>query len=406
MFPPRLIKGRNMNIVYDADIKGNEKAIKEIAFGCGILFDTAKLLYARKIDTVEKAKRFLSPSKSGFYDPYLFKNTAAIVKRIVVARENCENVLIFGDYDADGISATTVLYNSLKIFGITARTVIPEREEGYGINVEKVLSGVKPDLLITVDCGISDYEKVKTLKDNGVDVIITDHHEPPEILPDCLILNPKVAGSGYPFDGLCGAGVAYKLGYALIGDAADDFLDFVALATVSDSMELVDENRDIVSEGLKILNGENIRPCFKYLLGENTKSITSQTLAFNIAPKINAGGRMGDAYSSLRLFLSDSIAEIAEKAELLKSYNVGRQVECENIYKEAKAKITAEQRGLPVGGFQEEAGGGDGTHTIFGKIGYGCIFCRDHTLHGRVFLQRNNTHAEGIARGFQVYIRA
>ena len=196
-----------MKIVYDADIKGSEKEIEKIAFDCGILFDTAKLLYCRKVDTVKKAKRFLSPGKNGFYDPYLFKNMETVVKRIIRARENRESVLVFGDYDADGISAATVLFNSLKIFGINARAVVPEREEGYGINIDKILSAgssgerVKPDLLITVDCGISDFEKIEELKNSGVDVIITDHHEPPEILPDCPILNPKVSDSGIPSKG-------------------------------------------------------------------------------------------------------------------------------------------------------------------------------------------------------------
>ena len=343
-----MIKGIKVKVVYDSEINLDEKKIKEIAFNCGILYDTARLLYCRGIDTVEKAKRFLSPSKNGFYDPYLFKNMRAAVNRIARAKERAESVLIFGDYDADGISATTVLYNCLKLFGVNAKTIVPEREEGYGLNVDKIIikdgngGTVKPDLVITVDCGISDDEKIETLINGGVDVIVTDHHEPPEKLPNCIIINPKVEDSGYPFAGLCGAGVAYKLGRALIGEAADDYLDFVALATVSDSMELIDENRDIVTEGLKIFNSEKIRPCFITLIGDNAKNITSQTLAFTVAPRINAGGRMGDANSSLRLFLSDSVAEIYEKAELLKSYNVNRQVECENIYNEAKAKLNAE----------------------------------------------------------------
>lgn len=329
-----------MKVVYDSDLTGNEQQIEKIASACGILSDTARLLYSRKIDTVEKAKNFLNPSKDGFFDPFSFADMRAAVNRITEGREKKQSVMIFGDYDADGISATTVLFKALKVFGIDAKTVIPEREEGYGLNVEKITAGEKPDLIITVDCGISDYEKIEILKKSGIDVIVTDHHEPPEVLPDCLIINPKTQNSGYPFGNLCGAGVAYKLAYALIGDSADEYLDFVALATVSDSMELVGENRDIVAEGLKIFNGENLRQCFKALLGDNSKAVTAQTLAFSVAPKINAGGRMGDALSSLRLFLSESVAEISEKAELLKSYNVVRQTECENIYREAKAKLS------------------------------------------------------------------
>lgn len=324
----------------------NEKeseAIREIAFECGVLYDTARLMYYRGIKDGLSAKKFLSPGKNNFHDPYLFNDMREVVKRLLSARADSEKVLIFGDYDVDGISAVTVLYNCLSEFGIKADAIVPEREEGYGINLEKILSmPVKPDLIVTVDCGISEAEKVKELKKTGVDVIVTDHHEPSEILPDCLFLNPK-ADDAYPFDGLCGAGVAYKLGYALIGERANDYLDFVALATVSDSMELVGENRDIVTEGLKLFNG-SLRPCFSALLGDNVKTVTSQTLAFSIAPKINAGGRMGDANSSLKLFMTKSMAEIAEISDLLKAYNVQRQIECENVYKEAVAKILSEPR--------------------------------------------------------------
>ena len=330
-----------MKIIYaEQPSKENLSVIERIANACGILEDTARLLFLRGVDTIEKAKRFLSPGKEGFFDPYLFKGMESAVKRIILARTRGENVLIFGDYDADGISACVVLTNALKVFGLNAKTIVPEREEGYGLNVDKIIGGSdtdKPSLVITVDCGVSDREKIERLKSAGVDVIVTDHHEPPEILPDCIVINPKVADSGYPFEGLCGAGVAYKLAYALIGDAADEYLDFVALATVSDSMDLIGENRDIVFEGLKLFNGDKLRKCFLMLLNEGGKTVTAQTLAFSLAPKVNAGGRMGDAASSLKLFLSESLAEIAEKAELLKSYNVERQTECESIYKQAKS---------------------------------------------------------------------
>ncbi|MDY6367877.1 MAG: single-stranded-DNA-specific exonuclease RecJ [Clostridia bacterium] len=321
-----------------------EKAIEKIAFDCGILFDTARLLYSRGIKDVPSAKKFLSPGKNNFNDPYLFKDMTNIVRRLVSARADGEKVLIFGDYDVDGISAATVLKNCFSVFGIDADAVVPEREEGYGINLDKIFSmPTKPDLIVTVDCGISEAEKIAVLKEKGIDVIVTDHHEPPEVLPDCLLINPKTDGCGYPFDGLCGAGVAYKLGYALIGETADEFLDFVALATVSDSMNLVGENRDIVSEGLKLFNYERLRPCFSALLGENVKMVTSQTLAFAIAPKINAGGRMGNAGIALKLFLSKSQAEIARITDLLKAYNVQRQVECENIYKEALTQVSGKK---------------------------------------------------------------
>lgn len=328
-----------MKIIYGKTLnQAEESAVNKIALECGVLYDTARLLYYRKIDTVDKAKKYLHPSKSQFYAPYLFNNMKNIVERIKIAKENQETVLICGDYDVDGVCATTILYKTLKEYGINTLCTIPEREDGYGINleeIENICSNEIVDLIITVDCGISEKEKISQLLDVGIDVIVTDHHEPPENLPDCLIINPKVKNSGYPFDGLCGAGVAYKLSYALTGEKANKYLDFVALATVADSMDLVDENRALVYEGLKLYNSNNIRTAFKCLIGETNKQITSQVLAYNIGPKINAGGRMGDAKTSLQLLINENPNEVVDLAIKLSEYNIIRQVKCDEIYKSA-----------------------------------------------------------------------
>lgn len=332
----KIIYGKNLN---EAELK----QVGRIASECGVLLDTARLLLYRGADTVEKAKRFLTPGKHGFIDPFLLSGVSEAVKRIEKARENGENVLVFGDYDADGVCATTVLYYCLKKFGIDPKIVVPEREDGYGVNVD-IISGIsvnqKIDLIITVDCGISDKEKIQNIINDGTDVIVTDHHEPPEELPNCICINPKIKGQKYPFDGLCGAGVAYKLGRALIGENADEYLDFVALATVADSMDLIDENRDLVVEGLKLIQNEKTqRLAFKYLLGDTNRQITAQTLAYVIAPRVNAGGRMGDAMSALNIFTTEDANQIFDLAAKLNQYNIARQVECDNIYKEAKIKI-------------------------------------------------------------------
>ena len=259
-----------MRIVYGKTLSAEEEnTVGKIALECGIMYDTARLLFYRNIDTVEKAKKFLKPSKAHFNNEFLLDGISQAVSRIELAKSRRERVLIFGDYDADGVCATTVLFNCLNDFGIEADKFIPERELGYGLNVNKVKDLVQEygsSLLITVDCGISDYEKIEEIKRLGVDVIVTDHHEPPEVLPDCIKINPKIQGQAYPFKELCGAGVAYKLGHALIGNKADEYLDYVALATVADSMELIGENRDIVAEGLKIFNSAAIRLPFVYLL--------------------------------------------------------------------------------------------------------------------------------------------
>ncbi len=333
-----------MKVVYGKVLNREEESlIKDIASQCGILFDTARLLYCRNVDTVDKAKEFLSPGKKHFHSPMLFNQMQSIVSRIDYARQNGETVLVCGDYDADGICATTILYNCLTEYGVNTLYIVPEREGGYGLDlnkIEEICSETVVDLIITVDCGISEQEKIAELMDVGIDVIVTDHHEPPENLPNCLIINPKLKGCGYPFDGLSGAGVAYKLGYALIGCRADKYLDFVALATVADSMDLVGENRSLVAEGLKLFNSPSLRTAFRFLIGEGVnKQITSQTLAYTIAPRVNAGGRMGDANASLKLFIAEKQNEIYDLAIKLNNYNAMRQTKCEAIYKEAKEII-------------------------------------------------------------------
>jgi len=333
-----------MKIVYGKLPSESESlVISTISAECGILYDTARLLFCRGIDTVQKAKSFLNAGKNGFNNPYLFDGMKEAVERITRAKDFKENVFIFGDYDADGVCATAVLYNVLRDFGINARKFVPEREDNYGLNLDTVSNFnqiEKIDLLITVDCGISDGDKIEELKKWGIDVIVTDHHEPPQNLPNCIKINPKISGQKYPFASLCGAGVAYKLGYALVGKKADTYLDFVALATVADSMDLVEENRDIVVEGLKLFNNKKtLRSCFKYLIGDLNKQVTAQTLAYNVAPRVNAGGRMGDAETALKLFTEEDENKIFDLATRLGAYNVARQAECDKIYREAKAKI-------------------------------------------------------------------
>lgn len=326
------------------NIPENKGVIEEIKRATGFSDVTARLLFYRGIDSASKALRFINPGKKWLNDPFLLFGMKEAVNKIKKARDLRQNVLIFGDYDADGVCAASLLTYCLRDFGLNPMTVVPERAEGYGLNPETVLSlhgKKKIDLLITVDCGISEHDTIEKFKENGIDVVVTDHHEPPEQLPECTVIDPKIKGHDYPFDGLCGAGVAYKLGSALIGEEADKYLDIAALATVADSMDLVLENRDIVYEGLKIFNS-SIRPCFKYLLGDNNKAVTATTLAFTVAPRINAGGRMGDARSALDLLMSENENEKFDLAVKLNAYNVARQSECDEIFRQAKEKLKGE----------------------------------------------------------------
>ncbi len=336
-----------MKIIYGKPL-GKEEVIQinNISNTCGILFDTARLLFYKNIDTVEKVNRFLHHDVTNLHSPFLFKDMQKVVERIEEAKIYSQNVLIFGDYDADGICATSLMYHALKEYGITADFFVPEREEGYGLNLEKILGANNQkgvDLVITVDCGISEYKNVELLKENGIDVIVSDHHEAPEILPNCLIINPKCPNEKYPFNGLCGTGVAYKIASALIGEKSNKYLDLVAVATVADSMDLIGENRDIIKEGLKLFKPNNIRPCFKYLIGEADKEVNSNTLAYQIAPRVNAGGRMGDALTALKLFISENEQEIFDISVKLNTYNIQRQEESQRVYEKAKSIIRQEK---------------------------------------------------------------
>ena len=317
--------------------------IKDLSKSCNITEETAKILYGRGYTEPSLVKGFLYPSPDDLNDPYDLANMTEAVERIQLAKENGETVVIYGDYDADGVCSTTVLYKSLKEFGIDAITVVPERENGYGLStavIDEILDNYFPDLIITVDCGISNYEEIEYLKDLGVDVIVTDHHEIPETIPDCLVINCKLNNQKYPFDCLSGAGVAYKLSYALIGDSANKYLDLVALATVADSMPLTSENRIIVKMGLDVIKSGNCSKAIKSLINlAGIKEISSGSLSFGIAPRINAGGRMGDAYSSLKLLMSDNFKEVEELSNKLIKYNIERQVECEELYLDAKTKL-------------------------------------------------------------------
>lgn len=336
-----------MQIVYGKALEREDiLKINEISSQCGILFDTARLLFYKNINSKEKVERFLNSSLKNLHSPFLFNDMQKVVSRIYEAKKFNQNVLIFGDYDADGICATSLLYQALKEYGIIAKFLVPEREEGYGLNLDKILEineneGV--DLVITVDCGISENNNVESLKEHGIDVIVSDHHEAPEILPNCLIVNPKCPNENYPFNGLCGTGVAYKIANALLGENANKYLDLVAVATVADSMELLDENRDIIKEGLKLFKPNKIRPCFKYLIGEGDKEINVNTLAYQIAPRVNAGGRMGDATTALKLFTTESEQEIFDISVKLNTYNMQRQEESQRVYEMAKSIISQEK---------------------------------------------------------------
>lgn len=319
----------------------NENLIRELSYKFSVSERFAAILVGRGINTVEKAEKFLNPSLSDVGDPYLMKGIKDAVKRILAVGED-ETIVVYGDYDVDGISAATILTKALRSIGKNAYAVIPERKDGYGLSdavIERALEEYCPDLLITVDCGIGAVNEVEYLKDLGVDVIVTDHHEIPDEVPDCIIVNCKF-NDDYRYNALCGAGVAYNLVRALVGGRANDYLDLVALATLADSMPLTGENRALVSEGIKsIADGKCIYAIKALLKIANAKEISATSLTYSVAPRVNAAGRMGDAATALRAFLSEDKSEVDYLVNRLSEYNITRQADCETLYREAKSKL-------------------------------------------------------------------
>ncbi len=314
------------------------QTVRELAAATGLTETTAGILYARGVDTEGKMQAFLHPSAQNFLSPFLMQGMREAVELITRARDEGWRVAVFGDYDADGIGACAVISRALSLFGIEPYLFVPERTDGYGLSVgaiDRIFDEFLPDLIITVDCGISGKDEVEYIKEQGAYVIVTDHHELPEELPGCIVIDPKLKDD-YPYDNLCGAGVAFKLSEALIGERAYALLDFAALSTVADSVPLVGENRDIVAEGLKRM--QSPRPVFSALLGK-TSELTAQTLAFSVAPRVNAAGRMGNAAAALTLFTSEDEEEIADLAARLGEYNSERQKYCEELFAEVRARV-------------------------------------------------------------------
>lgn len=302
--------------------------------------DVVKLLFARNITTKQEIADFINPPLTLFYDPFLLNNMQDVVNKINHYVKNNKKILILGDYDADGISASAILYKYFKSINVNVDVFLPNRFlDGYGLSIDtidKVKNLYNPDLIITVDCGISCPNEIEYCKTLGIDTIVTDHHDIPEIIPNTLIINPKLPNQSYPFEELCGAGVAFKLVQALSNfDTAQKYLPIAALATVADIVPLVNENRAIVFYGLK--QQDNL-PIGLKMLCKKLKMpwpITSQDIAFKLAPKINASGRMGDASVSLKLYIEQDETILTKYISELIKINENRVFQTNLIYEDA-----------------------------------------------------------------------
>ena len=307
----------------------------------------AKVLANRGIESLKSSHNFFNPSNDQLHDPFMMKNMDIAVNRISKNIQNQKPILIFGDYDVDGTTGASLLYLGLKDLNAIVEYYIPHREkEGYGLSSGGIdyAHSIGADLLITCDCGINAFQPVDYANEHEVDIIITDHHIPDKKLPNAYaVLNPKQKGCEYPFKGLCGCGVAFKLISALseksgIGQNVGlNYLDLVALATSADMVPILDENRVLVHWGLDQLE-ESKSPGIHQLLvqtGLVGESLNVGKLVFGLAPKINAAGRMGDANRTVELLTTSDKTRAEELASILVRENKRRQLIQEDIVNDA-----------------------------------------------------------------------
>lgn len=321
---------------------------------------TAQVLCNRGVTEADVARGFLRPSWSDLHDPFLLKDMAGAADRIRVAAERDEPIAIYGDYDVDGITGTAILLRCLNLLGIEGRFHLPDRlVDGYGLNVSAVraLAEDGTKLLVTVDCGINAVEEIALARELGMDVIVTDHHEPGDEVPACAwLLNPKLPGCAYPFRELSGAGLAFKLAWAIgkemspgqrVSEAFRAFLlDAVSLAgmgTIADMVPLRSENRVLAHYGLKGLGNSSavgIRAlCEAAEVGDTP--LTTFDLAFKLAPRLNAAGRLGSARQCIELLTTTSANKAREIAANLNRENTRRRKLQDTIADEARAMVLA-----------------------------------------------------------------
>jgi len=320
------------------NIEGLQKILKIPEFICSLLIQ-------RNINSLEEAKNFFRPNLDLLHDPFLMKDMLKVVERINISKS--KKIMILGDYDVDGTTSTAMLFKYFHSTGFNVSYYIPDRyQEGYGVSIESIeyATANNISLIITVDCGIKAISQVDLAKSKGIDVVVCDHHLPGEELPRAYgIINPKQSGCNYPFKDLCGCGIAFKLitAHNLISENQCDvfeFLDFVALATISDMMPLVDENRLLVFYGLRAINS-NPRIGLRNFLKSINSKIDESKVSFNIGPRINAAGRMKNG----KIIVDLLVQEDREKASIMSNevefLNQNRRATEKNVFQEAVRQI-------------------------------------------------------------------
>lgn len=312
------------------------------------------VLLQREITTAEQVHNFFHPSLEQLHDPFLMLGMKEAVARIIDAVLEKQRIFIYGDYDVDGITSVSMLYLFLKDMGGVVRYYIPDRQtEGYGISVSGVTEAVKwnANLIISVDCGITSVEEVKMAADAGIDVIVSDHHEPGEVIPPAFaVLDPKRIQDTYPFTELAGVGVAYKLiqgisdRMGLAAESHQKFMELVAVGSAADIVPLVDENRVFVKHGLKKLNDDGsigIKALIE-MANLSKKSLEVGQIVFGLAPRLNAVGRLGSAERAVELLTTKDAVEARRIAQTLEEENRRRKTIDSKTLNEAQKKIDRE----------------------------------------------------------------
>jgi single-stranded-DNA-specific exonuclease len=338
----------------------NPRVEEKLAAALQIRPLAARLLANRGLTTIEAAQEFLTPSLQRLHDPFLMRGMSEAVDRLCRSLQSQESIVIYGDYDVDGITATAVLSWFFRDLGVAVPYYLPHRmREGYGLNAEAIrkLADQHTRVLITVDCGITGYEEVQLARQLGIDVIVTDHHQVPPTLPDAVaVLNPHQPECAYPAKELSGVGVAFKLIMALRGRLRQEsrwagklpnlrrHLDLVALGTIADVAPLLGENRILVRHGLQELTHSQKLgvQTLKHVTRIAAQDIGPRQVGFMLAPRLNAAGRLAAAKAGVELLLSEDAVRAEKLARYLDAVNQERRAVQAQIYAEAKAAIAAE----------------------------------------------------------------
>lgn len=318
----------------------------KIAKKAGLGPEAARLLFSRGIKDEDSLSRFLAPSLDDLHDPYLLHDMDKAVNRIRRAIEQGEFILIYGDYDADGMTSASILKETLEQLGAECLVYLPNRfTDGYGPNASVYKYFIEQQgisLIVTVDNGVAGHEAIDLAQSMGVDVIVTDHHSLPEVLPDAhAIVHPEHPEVDYPFKHLAGCGVAFKLACALLEEVQVELLDLVAIGTIADMVSLTDENRIMVQYGLEVLRNTQrigLQELFE-IAGISNGDVTEETIGFQLAPRLNALGRLDDPNPAIELLTGFDDKEVSEIALMIQDKNEERKEIVQAIYEEAKSLV-------------------------------------------------------------------